>query len=99
MTGSSHDVEHRNPQTRADLSVYPLDDELVVYDPENGESYILNPTGRLVWERCDGRRTSGDIAREIAAFHSVPATRALAHVNELLAMFEVSNLLTTGEIR
>jgi hypothetical protein len=99
MTGSSHDVERRHPQTRADLSVYPLDDELVVYDPENGGSYILNPTGRLVWERCDGRRTSDDIAREIAALHGVPATRALAHVTELIAMFEESNLLTIGTIR
>ena len=99
MTGSSHDVERRHPRTRPDLSVYPLDDELVIYDPENGESYILNATGRLVWERCDGRRTSSDIAREIAVLHCVSAAHALEHVTDLLAMFEESNLLTIGPIR
>jgi hypothetical protein len=99
MTGSPHDVERRQPQTRADLSAYPLDDELVIYDPENGESYILNPTGRLVWERCDGRRTSSDIAREIAALHGVSAANALTHVTELIATFEQSNLLTNDTLR
>ena len=52
-----------------------------------GESFILNQTGRLIWERCDGERTAGDIAAEIAALHRIPVERALADVTELLESF------------
>jgi hypothetical protein len=31
------------------------------------ELYTLNPTGQAIWERLDGTRTLGDIARELGA--------------------------------
>lgn len=93
MTGSTDEVDPLRPRLRADLSVFALDDDLVVYDPTNGESFILNPTGRLVWERCDGQRSHDDIANEIAALHGISGEQAFADVTELLASFQRSNLL------
>lgn len=92
MTGPTFDVDPSRPQARADLSVYPLDDDLVVYDPRTGESFILNPTGRLVWERCNGERTSEDIAGEIAVLHGISAEQAYADITELLESFQQANL-------
>ena len=94
MTGSSGDVHLTRPLTRADLSVFPLDDELVIYDPENGESFILNQTGRLVWERCDGTRTLDEIADEIATLLHVSTQIAFTDIAELLESLRQANLLT-----
>ena len=93
MTVSTDDVDPLKPQPRADLSVFQLDDELVVYDPRNGESYILNQTGRLVWERCDGKRMAAEIASEIAELHGISDEQASADTAELLATFKRANLL------
>jgi cyanophycin synthetase len=83
------------PRLRADLSTYPLDDDLVVYDRRTGESYVLNATGRMVWERCDGTTTCQEIAIEIAALHGIPTEQARADVDELIDSFRRSNLLST----
>lgn len=94
MTGSPQDVDPPRPRIRADLSVFPLDDELVIYDPVTGESFVLNQTGRLVWERCDGERTDGEIASELAARHGIPTEQAFADVSDLLSTFRQTNLLS-----
>jgi len=96
MAGSPNDVDPTIPRIRADLSAFPLDDELVIYDPMTGESFILNATGRLVWERCNGERTEADIAGEIAVIHGIPTERALADVSELLTSFREANLFASG---
>lgn len=81
------------PKPRPDVSSFALDDELVVYDPVTGESFILNQTGRLVWERCDGQHTSAMIADEIATLYSVSRTDTLNDVRDLLATFVSASLL------
>jgi PqqD family protein of HPr-rel-A system len=96
MTGSTDDVDPRRPQPRADLSVFPLDDELVVYDPTSGESFLLNQSGRLVWELCNGERTPDDIARELAALHGIPTEQASTDTTELLESFRQARLLISG---
>lgn len=96
MTGATHDVAPSCPAFRTDLSTYPLDDELVIYDPESGESFVLNASGKYVWERCDGKRTDADIAAEIAAIYAIPAAQAIADVAELLDSFRRANLLLAG---
>lgn len=93
MAASAFDVDPFLPRTRASLSLFPLDDDLVIYDPLNGESYILNPTGRFVWEHCDGTRTPGEIASGLAERHGIPINQALADTRELLEAFGQSNLL------
>lgn len=81
------------PQPHAILSVVPLDEELVIYNPVTGASFVLNETGRLVWERCNGERTRQEIAREIAALHDITLDHALDDVTELLMSFQEVNLI------
>lgn len=86
---------HDRPQRRDDVTAQPLDDELVIADPLNGESFVLNQTGRLIWERCDGTHTIQDIAEELSSMHGISVEQAHADTTELVQSFSASNLLTT----
>jgi len=48
---------------RDDLVVQELADEVLVYDLKRHKAHCLNRTAAMVWERCDGRRSAGEIAR------------------------------------
>lgn len=37
------------------------------------ELYTVNPTGRLIWAKLDGKRTLAAVAAELAAEHSAAA--------------------------
>jgi hypothetical protein len=52
------------------------------------EIYTLNDTGKAVWDRLDGRRTLGQVVKELAAEYDAPEdvlrTDVLGLVDELL---------------
>lgn len=79
------------PVPRPEVSAYPLDDELVVYDSASAEAYVLNQTAARIWTLCDGSRTAPAVARDIAATYSLDYQQALADVHEF-----VSNLRRAG---
>jgi hypothetical protein len=49
------------------IIVESLDGELLVYDLERDKAHALNEVAAWVWERCDGQRTSVEIARQLPA--------------------------------
>ena len=50
---------------REGLVVHELPDEVLVYDTETDRAHCLNHTAAFVWQRCDGRKSPSDIAREL----------------------------------
>ena len=40
-----------------------FDDWAVLFDPETGEAFGMNPTAAFIWERLDGKHTKEDILR------------------------------------
>jgi Coenzyme PQQ synthesis protein D (PqqD) len=48
---------------RSDLIVRPEGDEgeVLLFDPETERLKVLNRTGFLLWQWCDGRHTLGDL--------------------------------------
>lgn len=54
------------PNRAADVRVYPLGDESLVYVPAAAVAYALNRSARAIFELCDGRRTVADIGRDCA---------------------------------
>jgi hypothetical protein len=85
-----------NPRLAAAPSVssYPLDDELVLYTPSDGQAYILNPTAARVWQLLDGTRTEVGLARELADTYGEDYDQVLVDVRELVSHLQAVGLLT-----
>ena len=52
--------------------------------PVEGSTFHLNVTVALVWEQCDGRRTTRDIATELTDVYDVVFDDALNDVEEIV---------------
>jgi SynChlorMet cassette protein ScmD len=42
-----------------------FDDWAVLFDPDSGDAFGLNPVGVFIWKRLDGHHTRSDILREL----------------------------------
>jgi len=42
-----------------------FDDWAILFDPDSGESFGLNPVGVFVWKKLDGKHTVDDILVEL----------------------------------
>ncbi len=42
-----------------------FDDWAVLFDPDSGNAFGLNPVGVFIWKRLDGHHTTGDILKEL----------------------------------
>jgi len=42
-----------------------FDDWAVLFNPDTGNAFGLNPVGVFIWKRLDGRRTIQDILKEL----------------------------------
>jgi hypothetical protein len=47
------------------LVIQELPDEVLVYDLDRDRAHCLNTTAAFVWQRCDGRNTTAQIARTL----------------------------------
>ncbi len=81
------------PPRREDIVVHAHADEVVISIPADGSTYHLNPTAVLVWEQCDGRSTTREIAQQLADAYDVKFDEALNDVEELVLWFAESTLL------
>ena len=69
---------HTKPSARKEgLIVQTLADETLVYDLDRDLAHCLNHTASLIWHRCDGRTTTKQIARALAADLSLPVDEKL----------------------
>lgn len=78
---------------RPDLSLYEIDDELLIYDQASGDTHRLNGTARFIWDRCDGLRDIGAVAADLADVYDVPVSEALVHVESFFAGLRERRLL------
>jgi PqqD family protein of HPr-rel-A system len=81
------------PAPHSEVSAYPLDDDLVVYDGRNGQAFVLNQTAARIWGLVDGSRTLDAMANELVASYGIEYERALADVQEFLKSVEERGLL------
>ena len=82
------------PTARGEVSAFPLDGELVLYDGRTGEAHMLNSTGGHLWHLCDGSRSVTRIAREAALGFGIPYRQALADVREFVTTLTDADLIT-----
>jgi len=54
------------PRARKDgLIVHRLPDEVLVYDLDRDRAHCLNETAAFVWQKCDGRKSTSEIAQAL----------------------------------
>ncbi len=53
------------PQRLPGLRVKEVEEELLIFKPETGEAFLLNPTASAIFELCDGERSVSSIAEAI----------------------------------
>lgn len=81
------------PKALPSVSSYPLDDELVLYTPTDGQAYILNHTAARVWRLLDGTRSETTVAQEVSDTYGEKYEQVLADVRELVAHLQSVGLL------
>jgi SynChlorMet cassette protein ScmD len=42
-----------------------FDDWAILYDPDTGDAYGINPTGAYIWKRLDGRHTVNEVLSDL----------------------------------
>src|SRR5215510_1852616 len=63
----------RKPIARKEgLVIQELPDELLVYDLDRDRAHCLNETAALVWQSCNGRTTTEEIARSLSKKLNAP---------------------------
>lgn len=60
-----------------------IEDEAVVLNLDNGHYYVLNETGRIIWEMLDGKHTLSQIADHLCEQFEVERDEALADIYKL----------------
>jgi coenzyme PQQ synthesis protein D (PqqD) len=60
---SNHQTKPRARKDR--LIVHELPDELLIYDLDRDRAHCLNETAAFVWQRCDGRNSTQEIAQAL----------------------------------
>ena len=86
-------MTNAHPTAAPSVSSYPLDDELVLYTPSDGQAYVLNHTAARIWSLLDGTRTETALARELADTYGEEYDAVLNDVYELVGHLRAVGLL------
>ncbi len=68
-----------------------FDDWAILFDPETGHAFGLNPVSVFVWKHLDGKHTVTDILESLQANCEEVPEQAEAHIREF-----IDNLLKNG---
>ncbi len=74
-----------------------IDGSVVIISPERSMVHELNPTASFIWKKVDGKRTTDEIAEQVAAEFDVTRESALADVYELAESLVANRLVSTQQ--
>jgi hypothetical protein len=81
------------PFFRDDLSTYPLDGDLVVFDERRGSLFALNSTAAFIWMSLASGFDAAATASELAGATGVPTARATLDIELLIRQWREAKLL------
>jgi SynChlorMet cassette protein ScmD len=61
-----------------------FDDWAVLFDPDSGNAFGLNPTGVFIWKQLNGRRTTQDILKSLHENCEEVPNEVQDHLNEFI---------------
>lgn len=79
------------------IEAYPHGNDLLLFQRFSNRLYVLNATGRYVWEQFSRKRAAVDIAQGYAVYFTVPYGQALQDVNTCLEEWRHAELLVDSQ--
>jgi SynChlorMet cassette protein ScmD len=70
-----------------------FDDWAILFDPDTGAGFGLNPVSLLVWKQLDGKHTIGDIVDGLRDLCDEVPPEATAHVTAFIATLREKGLV------
>ncbi len=61
-----------------------FDDWAILFDPDTGKAFGINPVGASIWKQLDGKRSQNDIAAVIRGSFKGAPDDVNAHIKEFL---------------
>jgi len=72
-----------------------MGDEVALFDTGSGAVHIINETGGMIWELCDGSNTLSDIEERLLVNYDVPeGTDLRKDIESCLGAFREHGVLT-----
>ena len=85
------------PTPRSGLATRVVDEEVVILDRANGNVHRLNSTASAIWNLCDGKNTTDEIAAHLAEAFQLPPDQVLADVRRMVEDLEKLDLLDSNQ--
>ena len=85
------------PTPRSGLATRVVDEEVVILDRANGNVHRLNSTASAIWNLCDGKNTTDEIAAHLAEAFQLPPDQVLADVRRMVEDLEKLDLLDSKQ--
>jgi hypothetical protein len=83
-------------QQKPQVEIAPLDQGLIVLEPESRKFCALNPTSSVVWSRLQEPATAEQLAHHITEhFQGVTESQALQDVNAILKEMVTLGIVVT----
>lgn len=81
------------PRRRASVELRDVDDGAVLIASSGSATYALNPTGRAIWELCDGTTTVEEVVEAICQIFDVPKETAFTELTAVLEQLAAAGLV------
>jgi SynChlorMet cassette protein ScmD len=93
-SGKDTTVEARNPVANPLIVLREeFDDWAILFDPDTGNAFGLNPTGVFIWKHLDGKNGPDDIVRKLSDEAEDVPDDAGEHVRQFIASLEQQGLV------
>ena len=91
MKMSHNDIKKRI-LLEPDYLLERIDNEVTVYHPTLTTSLYLNETGGLIWELCDGQRSTADIIEILGGVYQESRQQVAEDVMNIIARLVDNNI-------
>ncbi|MCI5220966.1 MAG: PqqD family protein [Candidatus Electrothrix sp. LOE2] len=88
----SHNDRKKKILLEPDYLLERIDNEVTVYHPTFTTSLYLNETGGLIWELCDGQRSTADIIDILGEIYQENRRQIAEDVMNIIARLVENNI-------
>jgi SynChlorMet cassette protein ScmD len=71
------------------------DNWVILFDPDSGNSRVLNPISAFIWKLLDGTHTVTDIVEKIRDYYANVPQEAEQHVTEFIEVLATKDFVET----